>query len=167
MAEAQDPPNEGEATPPAPQPPESAAVKKTPADKTPAKKAPAKKAPAKKAAKKAPAKAADAARKVPPRRAPAKKTQPALEPAVEPPALEPPAPHAALVAGNGSPPLAEAAREAAANAKSTVEHATNPVSRPPAPAVPEAGRSPLPFAVGIALVVLIALIVRRLWRDDE
>jgi len=151
MAEAQDPPNEGEATPPAPQPPEEAAAKKTPA----------KKAPAKKAAKKAPAKAADAAKKVPPKKAPAKKAQPALEPAVEPPALEPPIPHAALAAGNGSPPLTEAARAAAANAKSSVEQATNPVSRPPVPAVPEAGRSPLPLAVAFALTVLLALIVHR------
>ena len=154
MAEAQDPPNEGEATPPTPQPPEKAAAKKTPAKKAPSKKA----APAKKA----PAKAADAAKKVPPKKAPAKRAQPAIEPAVEPPALEPPAPHAALVAGNGSPPLAEAAREAAANAKSSVEQATNPVSRPPVPAVPEAGRSPLPFAVAFALTVLLALLVHRL-----
>jgi hypothetical protein len=52
MAEAQDPPNEGEATPPTPQPPEKAAAKKTPAKKAPAKKAApaAKKAPAKKTA---------------------------------------------------------------------------------------------------------------------
>jgi len=146
MAEAQDPTNEGEATPPTPQPPEAAAAKKTPA----------KKAPAKKAAKKVPPK------KVPPKKAPAKKARAAIEPAVEPPALEPPAPHAALVAGNGSPPLAEAAREAAANAKSSVEQATNPVSRPPVPAVPEAGRSPLPFAVAFALTVLLALLVHRL-----
>jgi len=160
MAETQDPPNEGEATPatPAtPQPPEKAAAKKTPA---------------KKAAKKAPAKAADAAKKVPPKKvppkkAPAKKAQPAIEPAVEPPALEPPPPHAALVAGNGSPPLAEAAREAAANAKSSVEQATNPVSRPSVPAVPEAGRSPLPFAVAFALTVLLALLVHRLRHRPE
>ena len=159
MAEAQDPPNEGEATPPTPQPPEKAAAKKTPAKKAPSKKA----APAKKA----PAKAADAAKKVPPKKAPAKRAQPAIEPAVEPPALEPPAPHAALVAGNGSPPLAEAAREAAANAKSSVEQATDPVSRPPVPAVPEAGRSPLPFAVAFALTVLLALIVHRLRHRPE
>ena len=154
MAEAQDPPNEGEATPATPQPPETAAAEKTPVKKA----APAKKTPAKKA----PTKAADAAKKVPPKKAPAKKAQPTIEPAVEPPALEPPAPHAALVAGNGSPPLAEAARETAANAKSSVEQATNPVSSPPVPAVPEAGRSPLPFAVAFALTVLIALLVRRL-----
>ncbi len=163
MAEAQDPPNEGEATPPTPQPPEKAAAKKTPAKKAPAKKAPAKKTPAKKT----PAKAADAAKKVPPKKAPAKKAQPAIEPAVEPPALEPPTPHAALVAGNGSPPLAEAAREAAANAKSSVEQATSPVSRPPVPAVPEAARSPLPFAVAFALTVLLALLVHRLRRRRE
>jgi len=81
---------------------------------------------------------------------------------VEPPALEPPAPHAALVAGNGSPPLAEAAREAAANAKSTVEQATDPVSRPPVAAVPQTGRSPLPFAAAFAVAVLLALLVHRL-----
>jgi hypothetical protein len=129
MTEAQDPPNEGEATPPTPQPPEKAAAKKTPAKKTPAKKTPAKKAPAKKA--------------------PAKKARPAL------------------VAGNGLPPLAEAAREAAANAKSSVERATNPVSRPPVPAVPEAARSPLPFVVAFALTVLLALLVHRLRRRQE
>ena len=153
MAEAQDPTNEGEATPPTPQPPEAAAAKKTPAKKAPPKKA----APAKKAQ----------AKKVPPKKAPAKKAQAAIEPAVEPPALEPPAPHAALVAGNGSPPLAEAAREAAANAKSSVEQATNPVSRPPVPAVPEAGRSPLPFAVAFALTVLLTLLIRRLRHRPE
>ena len=147
MAEAQDQPDEGGATPPEPQQPQEAVAKKAPAKKAPAKKAPAKKAPVKKApAKKAPAK------KVPP---------PALDAAVPPPALDAPATHAALAAGNGSPPLAEAAREAAANAKSSVEQAASPLSKPSAPAVPDTGRSPLPFAVAFAVAVLLALLIRR------
>ncbi|WP_328362514.1 nucleoid-structuring protein H-NS [Mycobacterium sp. NBC_00419] len=140
MAEAQDQPEQGGATPPEPQQPEEAVAKK----------APAKKAPAKKAVKKAPAK------KAPAKKAPAKK--------VAPPALEAPATHAALAAGNGSPPVAEAAREAAANAKSTVEQAASPLSTPSVPAVPEPGRSPLPFAVAFAVTVLLALLIRRLRR---
>ncbi|HTY27954.1 MAG TPA: nucleoid-structuring protein H-NS [Mycobacterium sp.] len=160
MAEAQDPPNVGpgepQATPPVPKPPEKAAAKKTPAKKAPAKKA-AKKTPAKKT----PAKSADAA-KTASKKPPAKKAQPALEPPAPHAALEPPTPHAALAAGNGSPPLVEAAREAAANAKSSVERAGSPV-----PAVAEHGRSPLPFAVAFALTVLIALLVHRLRHRSE
>lgn len=157
MAEAQDQPDQGGATPPEPQPPQKAAAKKAPAKKAPVKKAPAKKAPTKKA----PVKAAEAAKKAPAKKAPAKEVPPAaLEAAVPPPAIEPPAPHAALVAGNG-------AREAAANAKSSVEQAASPLAKPSVPAVAEEGRSPLPFAVAFAAVVLIGLLIRRRRHRDE
>jgi hypothetical protein len=150
MAEAQDQPDEGQdaTPPPGPPPPEQAA-----AEKQPAKKAPAKKTVKKTPAKKAPAKATGAtpAKKAPPRKAPAKK--------VAPPA-EPPTP-AELVTSNGSPPVTEGAREAAAAAKSSVEQAPNPVSPAALPA-PQSGRSPLPFAIAFAVAVLIALLVRRM-----
>src|ERR1700723_1697993 len=101
MADPQDHPNgeyDGTATPPEKTPPAKAA-KKAPAKKAPAKKAVAKKTPAKKApAKKAPA----------------------------PP--QPPAAPASLqqrIESNGE--LAAAAKDAAAQAKSTVEDANNPV----------------------------------------
>ena len=101
--------------------------------------------------------------------APAKKAPPpALEPAAEYPALAAPAPHAALSAGNGSPPSAQAAaREAAAKAKSTVDHAADAVGGPLPATVSDSGRSPLPFAVAFAVTVLLALLIRRLRRHDD
>lgn len=107
------------------------------AKKAPAKKAPAKKAPAKKAAAQGPAK------KAPAKKAPAKKA-PAAAPAV---------------AGAASP-LSNGAKEAAAQAKSTVEAARNPL---PAP-TPPSGRSPVAL-VGAGIAALFGLLLlRRLLR---
>ncbi|KAA0105604.1 nucleoid-structuring protein H-NS [Mycolicibacterium sp. P1-5] len=139
MADEQDRPDAGrDATPPGPPRPEKAAAKKQPA----------KKAPAKRAVKKAPAK------KAPAKKAPAKK--------VAPPPPEPPAESTPLAAGNGSPPLAEGARAAAASAKASVEQAADPVSTPAIVPAPQSSRSPLPFAVAFGATVLIALLVHRI-----
>jgi hypothetical protein len=144
MADPQDQPNsepDGASTPPEKKPPAKAAKK---AGKAPAKKAPAKKAPAKKAvAKKAPAK-----------KAPAKSPPPA------PP--EPPAPALGIqqrIETNGQ---LDAAKDAAAQAKSTVEGANNPVSPEVAPA--ESGQSPVPLIVAVALSLLAILLIRQLRR---
>jgi hypothetical protein len=113
-----------------------------PAPEPPAKKAPAKKAPAKKAAaKKTPAKANPA------KKAPAKKAPPAKKAAE-------PAPK--LANTNGS----SAARETAAQAKSTVTTAVSPTL------VPQPGpeRSNMPIAAAIAagvLAILVVLLARR------
>jgi len=110
MADPQDQPNSepnGASTPPEKKPP-AKAVKK--AAKAPAKKAPAKKAPAKKAA----------AKKAPAKKAPAKSPEP-----TPPNPAERPLDTQQRIGGNGQ--LA-AAKDAAAQAKSTVEHANNPVS---------------------------------------
>ncbi|UQX13335.1 nucleoid-structuring protein H-NS [Candidatus Mycobacterium methanotrophicum] len=119
----------------------------------PAKKAPAKKAPAKaaKAAQKgqqaAPQKAAAkkaAAKKAAPKKAPAKP----VSPSSTPPRSE----------TDGQ--LAQVAKDVAAQAKSTVEAASNPVSREAG--LPSAGRSPLPLVMAIAVSLLALLLVRRL-----
>ncbi|QLL07369.1 nucleoid-structuring protein H-NS [Mycobacterium vicinigordonae] len=151
MADPQDPP-EGE---PAANPP----AKKQPAKKAPVKaaKAPAKKAPAKKApAKKAPAK------KAPAKKAPAEKVQP------PPPPFEAPAPAAAAdkpavlqqhAETNGQ---LEAAKDAAAQAKSTVEKAQNPL--PAEGPEPGSSQSPVPWVVAVTLSLLALLLVRQLRR---
>jgi hypothetical protein len=140
MADPQEPPEkrpDAAPEPPAqPAPPAKKAIaKKTPAKKTPAKKAPAKKAVAKKApAKKAPAKKAPAPEAVPPQ---------------APPPAEP------VVVG---------AKEAAAQAKSTVEKASDSVAAPVVVPV-ERGRSPLPIAVAVLVSLLAVLVVRQLRRN--
>ncbi len=145
MAEPQDQPNsepEGAPTPPEKKPPAKAAKKiaKAPAKKAPAKKAPAKKAPAKKApAKKAPAKAAEPA---PP--------TPAAQPLVAQQRIE----------TNGD--LTAAAKDAAAQAKSTVEAADNPVA--PDVAASGLGQSPLPLLVALSVSLLAILLIRHLRR---
>lgn len=139
MADPQDQPNsepDGASTPPEKKPP-AKAVKK--AAKAPAKKAPAKKAPAKKAA----------AKKAPAKKAPAKSPPPA-----------PPLGIQQRIETNGQ--LAEAAKDAAAQAKSTVEGANNPVSPQVAPAV--SGQSPVPLIVAVALSLLAILLIRQLRR---
>ncbi|GBG40925.1 Rv3852 family protein [Mycobacterium montefiorense] len=147
MADPQDQPNSesnGAATPPEANPPAKAA-KKAPAKKAPAKKAPAKKG----AAKKAPAK-----------KAPAKKA------VANGPAPTPPKPPAAQhdrqsqIETDGE--VAAAAKDAAAQAKSTVEGANNPVSAN----IPQAvsGQSSLPLAVAVALSLLAILLIRQLRR---
>lgn len=144
MADAQDQPNsesDGAATPPEKKPP-AKAVKKT--AKAPAKKAAAKKAPAKKApAKKAPAKKAP--------------TKPPEFPAK---AAEAPHPAQPRIETNGE--LAAAAKDAAAQAKSTVQSAPNPVS-PEMPA-PTSGLSPLPLIVALSVSLLAILLIRQLRR---
>ena len=147
MADPQDQPNSesnGAATPPEKTPPAKAA-KKAPAKKAPAKKAPVKKAVAKKApAKKAPAK-----------KAPAK--SPAPTPPKPPEAQQNPAP---AIEPNGE--IAAAAKDAAAQAKSTVDAANNPVSIN----IPQtaSGQSSLPLAVAVALSLLAILLIRQLRR---
>ncbi|MBW0014199.1 nucleoid-structuring protein H-NS [Mycobacterium sp.] len=146
MAEPQDQPNgepDGAPTPPAKKPPAEPVKKaaKAPAKKAPAKKAPAKKAPAKKApAKKAPAKA-------PP---PIRAEQPARQPLDMQQRIE----------TNGE--LAAAAKDAAAQAKSTVDGANNPVAPTLAPSV--SSQSPLPLIVAAALTLLAILLIRQLRR---
>ena len=126
------------------------AAKKAAAKQAPAKKAPAKQAPAKKApAKKAPAKKATAER-----------TKPG---AANPPSQ---APGPSRTDTNGQ--LAAAAKDVAAQAKSTVEAARNPLPAEPGPA--SAGRSPVPLAVALAISLLALLLVRQLRRgasDDD
>jgi hypothetical protein len=150
MADPQDQPNSEPDGPPAPpekKPPAEPAKK---AAKAPAKKAPAKKAPAKKApAKKAPAK-----------KAPAKKAPPeAPEPAPPRPAEHPLAMQQRIET-NGE--LAAAAKDAAAQAKSTVEGVPNPVSPEVAPTA--SGQSPVPLIVAVALSLLAILLIRQLRR---
>jgi hypothetical protein len=140
MADPQEPPEKRPDA--APEPPAQPAppAKKAIAKKTPAKKAPAKKAPAKKAvAKKAPAK-----------KAPAKK---APAPEAVPPQAPPPA-----------EPVVVGAKEAAAQAKSTVEKASDSVAAPVVVPV-ERGRSPLPIAVAVLVSLLAVLVVRQLRRN--
>jgi len=144
MADPQDRPDsesDGASTPPAKKPP-AEAVKK--AAKAPAKKAPAKKAPAKKApAKKAPAK-----------KAPPKSPEPA-----PPKAADQPLGLQQRIETNGQ---LDAAKVVAAQAKSTVEAANNPVSADDS--VPATRTSPVPLAVALALSLLAILLIRQLRR---
>jgi hypothetical protein len=154
MADPQDQPNSepnGASTPPEKKPPAQAVNK---AAKAPAKKAPAKKAPTKKApGKKAPAKKA-AAKKASPKKAPAKS-----------PESTPPKPAEQLldtqqrIETNGQ--LA-AAKDVAAQAKSTVEDANDPVS-PNVPA-PASSLWPVPLFVALALSLLAIVLIRQLRR---
>jgi len=151
MADPQDQPNsepDGASTPPDKKPP-AKAVKKT--VKAPAKKAPAKKAqPAKKPpAKKAPAK------KAPAKKAPAKSPEPA-----SPQPVEQPLGVQHRIETNGQ--LAAAAKDAAAQAKSAVEGARNPVS--PDISAPAPRQSPVPLIVALTLSLLAILLIRQLRR---
>ncbi|OBH01847.1 MULTISPECIES: nucleoid-structuring protein H-NS [unclassified Mycobacterium] len=145
MADPQDQPNsepDGASTPPPEKKPPAKAVKK--AAKAPAKKAPAKKAPAKKApAKKAPAK-----------KAPAKAVQPPAK------AAEPPLEVQQRIESNGD--LTAAAKDAAAQAKSTVDAANNPVSPDVRGSV--LSQSPVPLIVALAVSLLAILLIRQLRR---
>jgi hypothetical protein len=148
MADPQDQPNSepnGAPTPPEKKPPEKA-VKK--AAKAPAKKAPAKKAPAKKAA----------AKKAPAKKAPAKSPEAAPPKPSEQPAKRP-LDTQQRIETNGQ--LA-AAKYAAAQAKSTVEGAPNPVI-PDVP-IPGSRMSPAPWAVALAVSLLAILLIRQLRR---
>jgi hypothetical protein len=151
MADPQDQPNsepDGTSTPPEKQPPAKAA-KKAPAKKAPAKKAQAKKA----AAKKAPAK------KAPAKKAPAKSPEPAPQKPVQQPA-EVPLDLQQRIETNGE--LAAAAKDVAAQAKSTVDGANNPVSSSVAPPAPS--QSALPVVVAVVLSLLAILLIRQLRR---
>jgi hypothetical protein len=152
MAEPQDQPDgdpggapippENAPIPPEKKPPAKAAKKiaKAPAKKAPAKKAPAKKAPAKKA--------------------PAKKA-PAKSPAPPPPRL-PAQPVAAAQRIETNGDLSAAAKDAAAQAKSTVESANDPVS---AGAGASALRQlPVPLIVALSVSLLAILLIRQLRR---
>ncbi len=145
MADPQDPTNsapDGAGTPPEKKPPAKAAKKtaKAPAKKAPAKKAPAKKAPAK---------------KVPAKNVPAEHAEPASP---KPP--EQPVDLQQRAESNGD--LTAAAKDAAAQAKSTVEAANNPVSA--AVAGPAVGQSPVPLIVALAVSLLAILLIRQLRR---
>lgn len=143
-------------TPPAPPGPPTAEQAPPPADKPPAD-APPEKA-AKKAAKKAPAKAAKkaapakkaAAKKAPAKKAPAKKAPPAKKTEPSPP-----------VETNGQ--FAAGAKAAAAQAKSTVDAAENPMDGESAPG----GGFPVPLAVAIVVTLLALLLVRQLRRRGD
>lgn len=145
MTDPQDHPDSepgGGSTPPEKKPP-AKAVKKT-AKKAPAKKAPAKKAPAKKA---------------PAKKAPAKSPEPAPGNSAKQPSDQ------ALgiqqrIETNGQ--LAAGAKDAAAQAKSTVEGANNPVSPDVAPSVSR--QSPVPLIVAVTLSLLAILLIRQLRR---
>ncbi|WAJ45141.1 nucleoid-structuring protein H-NS [Mycobacterium sp. Aquia_216] len=147
MADPQDQPNSESngAAPPPEQAPPAKAAKKAPAKKAPAKKAPAKKA----VAKKAPAKKA-AAKKVP-------AENPAPTPPKPPEAQHDPQPR---IESDGE--VAAAAKDAAAQAKSAVEGANNPVAADIARSVP--AQSALPLAVAVALSLLAILLIRQLRR---
>jgi len=144
MADPHDPSNsdaEGASTPPEKKPPAKAAKKtaKAPAKKAPAKKAPAKKAPAKKA---------------PAKKAPAKNPEPQAKPAEQPLGIQ------QRVETNGQ--LAAAAKDTAAQAKSAVESANDPVS-PNLPALAQR-QSPVPLIVALTLSLVAILLIRQLRR---
>ncbi|GFG87168.1 hypothetical protein BST10_05075 [Mycolicibacter algericus DSM 45454] len=144
-AEPVEPPAAEPAAPATPPEPAQPAGADRPAE-PPAKKAPAKaakKTPGK-AAKKAPAKAA---KKAPAKKAPAKKAPGAV-----------PAPAARPADTNGSGRLADGAKETAAQAKSTVDAARNPLT----PSVPSPSRSPGAVLAAGVLGLLGLLLIRRL-----
>ena len=97
------------------------------------------------------------AKKAPPKKAPAKKA-PATSPAPTPPKA--PASRQQLIESNGE--LAAAAKDAAAQAKSTVEDANNPVAPSIVPSSPS--QSAVPLAVAVALSLLAMLLIRQLRR---
>jgi hypothetical protein len=125
--------------PPAKKTPAKAAANKAPAKKA-AKKTPAKKAPAKKAAKKTPAK------KAPPKKAPAAAAK--------------------LADTNGD--LTSAAKEAAAQAKSAVSTASNPVSgTAPVPLIgPDRSRLPIAAAIAAGVLAILVVLLARRHSDD-
>jgi hypothetical protein len=132
MADPQDQPERGAAgIPPAPR-------------KAPAKKTPAKKAPAKKAVNKVPA---APAKKAPAKKAPAKKATP----------------RPALAASPAATPLTDgdsAARQAAADAKASVQKADHPAALRSSPE----SDYRLPISLGLAAAGLVALVLSRLRR---
>ncbi|BBY23838.1 Rv3852 family protein [Mycobacterium stomatepiae] len=106
-----------------------------------------------------PAKAAKkaVAKKAPAKKAPAKKAPAKISPPKPPGAQQDPQ---TGIEPNGE--IAAAAKDAAAQAKSTVEAANNPVSRDIPQSTP--GQSPLPLVVAGALSLLAILLIRQLRR---
>ncbi len=151
MADPQDRPDsepDGTPTPPAKKQPAKKAAK-APAKKAPAKKAPVKKAPAKKApAKKAPAK-----------KAPANSPEPA-PPKMGAQTADQPLGLQQRAETNGE--IAAAAKDVAAQAKSTVDSANDPLPRDASEQSPS--HSPVPLLVALALSLLAMLLVRQLRR---
>ncbi|OSC41493.1 nucleoid-structuring protein H-NS [Mycobacterium decipiens] len=137
MADPQDRPDSepGDApTPPAKRQPAKKAVKKAPAKKAPAKKAPAKKAPAK-AAKSAPPTVGE-------------------QPPAAPVGLQ------QRIETNGQ--LDAAAKDAAAQAKSAVEGANDPLAG--STSTPSPSHSPVPLIIAVTLSLLALLLIRQLRR---
>ena len=134
---------------------------------------PAKKAPAKPAKKAAAKKAPDtAAKKAAKKAAPAKKAaQRSPVPKTPPRAASPipePATAGQLADTNGDGQVVSAAKEAAAQAKSTVASAPNPVTGPALVPSDGLGQSRLPLAAAIAagvLAILMVLLARRRSED--
>ncbi|MBX9638585.1 MAG: nucleoid-structuring protein H-NS [Mycobacteriaceae bacterium] len=154
MADPQDRPD-GE---PQPGPPaQKAPAKKAAAGKAPAKKATAKKAASGKAPAKVPAKKAPV-KKAPAKKVPVKNAEPATPPLVEQP-VEAPTDLQQRAETNGQ--LA-AAKDAAAQAKSTVEKAEDPLAPDASESSPL--QSPGPWLVAITLSLLAMLLVRQLRR---
>ena len=168
MADPQDLP--AERPEPGPQASDIPQVPTPPADQDPAKKALAKKAvPAKRApAKKAPAKKAPVAKKAPAKKAPAPKAEPPAEaPTAAAPTAEATPTPAPLASTNGSTHPTAGAKEAAAQAKSLVDQASDSVGLPASPAIDGSGRSPIPFVVAFAVSLLAALLVYRLRQHSD
>ena len=86
-------------------------------------------------------------------------------PAKKAPTKKAPAKKIAPLAPDTNGQLAAAAKEAAAHAKATVEAADNPLPAQSGPS--SSGRSPLPFAVAIAISLLAILLIRKLRHDDD
>lgn len=107
-----------------------------------------------------------ASKKAPAKKAPAKKA-PATKPPAQSPEPAEPAPQPTALANvsqqqpsaNGQ--LAEAAKDAAAQAKSTVDRANNPLPRV---ADEQPSHSTVPLVVAIALSLLAMLLIRQLRR---
>ena len=107
-------------------------------------------------AKSPPAKAVKKTAKAPAKKAPAKKAAAKKAPAKKAAAKKP----GKLAETNGQ--LSEAAKDVAAQAKSTVEGANNPV--PPVAPIPASSQSPVPLLVALTLSLLAILLVRQLRR---
>ncbi|ATA27224.1 histone-like protein [Mycobacterium lepraemurium] len=110
--------------------------------------------------KKPPAKAAKKSAKAPAKKAPSKKAPAKKAPAKKAPAKNAPTTGGQRADTNGD--LTAAAKDAAAQAKSTVEAADNPVA--PAVVGPAAGQSPVPLIVAVAVSLLAVLLIRQLRR---
>ena len=156
MADEQDRPDEKpDIAAGAPSAPQVGAESGPPATEPP----PATKPPAK-AAKKAPAKAA--------KKAPAKKAAPKKAAPKKAPAKPEAAPTGQLADTNGDGQVVSAAKEAAAQAKSNVASAPNPVTGPAPVPLAGPGQSRLPLAAAIAagvLAILMVLVARRRSED--